>query len=386
MTEKIFSPCLALFFAFLGGAAGQEPFFRARIAPLCGPQTQTVLYINVERVDLVPILAKGSAFAADIIDSFVTEPDKAAQMKISVPLFLAGYISPVSLFFDELKKNRLGALYVVDEPQNRFIAIACGERTSDELLAVREKLNGLKNIGLPIRRTFVRHEFLIAPLFDRSLTDEDFKNQVRARFAETIQAPNDQFDEIFAQNPDSALTLAHISAPESKERLDDLAADFTASADFGGDDRTKEFAALCAKFLPQAAGAFDRAILSIPADWSALDVTLETDSKESAAAFAADFNEFRREIVRFIGAGTEEKHQKGASLYDALLEKLTPVADGKTVLWRFDSSFAETVRPIALELFRLSVTGPGPVNVTQPMNPATTPEVHSVPPCNDPSF
>lgn len=325
------------------------------------------------------MIAKGSAFAAEMIDSFVTEPEKVAQMKITVPLFLAGYISPVSLFFDELKKNRLGAFYLVDEPQNRFIAIACGERSAEELLPVREKLNGLKNLGLPIRRTFVRHGFLIAPLYDPSLTDEDFKILIRARFAEANKAPNGQFDEIFAQNPDAVLTLARINDAESKQRFSDWAADFTASAD-SGDDRAKEFAALCVKFFPNTLGAFDRAILTVPADFSALNVALQTDSPESAARFVSNFNDFRGEMIRFIGTGTEEKHQKGASLYDALLEKLTPKADGKTVLWRFDGAWTEAVQPIAAQLFRLSVAGPGPVNISQPADPAAVPETDPVKP------
>lgn len=379
MSKKIFCPCWGLFFAFLGAISAQEPFFRAPVAPLCGPQTQTALYIDVEKVDLVPMIAKGSAFAAEMIDSFVTEPEKAAQMKITVPLFLAGYISPVSLFFDELKKNRLGAFYLVDEQQNRFIAIACGERSAEELLPVREKLNGLKNLGLPIRRTFVRHGFLIAPLYDPSLTDEDFKILIRARFAEANKAPNGQFDEIFAQNPDAVLTLARINDAESKQRFSDWAADFTASAD-SGDDRAKEFAALCAKFFPNTLGAFDRAILTVPADFSALNVALQTDSPESAARFISNFNDFRGEMIRFIGTGTEEKHQKGASLYDALLEKLTPKADGKTVLWRFDGAWTEAVQPIAAQLFRLSVAGPGPVNISQPADPAAVPETDPVKP------
>lgn len=338
----------------------EQPFYHAPCAPLCTSKTKTVVSVDIEKAVLTPLVTKLSVLVGEGIDAFIPNQEEALKAKITVPLLLAGYVSPISRVMDEMKRTKLGSLYIIDEgvindTPCRFVAVATGERTAEELRPLREALLGLKNLGVPVRLTFVRHGFLIAPLADVQISDEALKAQLQARFTEQNPTPNGRFDALFTQKPDSVLTLVRLNDAESKRNFADSLTALSASSVGERDERAKEFAALCEAFFPEAAAHLESVILSVSADWSVCTAALETDSPESAAALEARFKDFCQKIVAFVASGAEEKHQKGAPLYDALFTHLTPTLEGRSLLWTFDSAFADAVTPILWQIGRLSV-------------------------------
>ena len=309
-------------------------------------KTSALICFNVEKLDLGALTQKIVGFISTAVDQVMGKNDQAAQIKMMVPLMLGSYLTGLSPLVDAMKAEKISELYYIFTPESEnespgFIAIPVGDRSKESLQPLEQNLLNLKNLGLPIRRVFVRHGFLFAPFANAFVSDNQFKEYLRARFKTLTPFENRAFGEFLDQAPDAAVCAVYVNTPAVKtkllEMIDEYIEENTAHFAESHHEQTTDHKESLYLFMEN----FDGGLAAIRNDFSGIDATVQFESADTAKKIPDAWNKFKNALASFSAESNPEAPKESSDLIGRAIDLLAPTIAENSARWTFDKAFAD---------------------------------------------
>lgn len=320
-------------------------------------QTTAILRIDAERTDLSLLLRSMSDWSGQWIDAVMADKKAAAQYKTMVSLFLAGYATNYTLFFDALRSEKIADCYLFFENgapsvSPGFLAVALGGRSKEQMADIRQKLANLRSAGLPIRQNFIRHGYLFAPLVYSNVSDEDYRAYVKTRFSE-LSAPVDSgFGAFFASSADP-MKLMFVNSATLQENFARQMEQLVESTAEQNDSAAQTTAELFAETLPKLFEATQSATVTVDSKFDALTISVLMRSETEASAFGETLDRLRTQLTQTAASSDPKVGAEAAALTARAVDLLKPSVSGQTLLWQVDYIFFQAVKSMYVDYITL---------------------------------
>ncbi|MBR4832821.1 MAG: hypothetical protein IKU86_00605 [Thermoguttaceae bacterium] len=353
-------------FGFVAAANAQTA-----VAPLVTKDATTIVRVDLTQIDGSRLSQTAQKVAVAAIDYFVSDADKAQELKNAAPLvgmFAAQY---ADLFVSPLKEAGVADFYVIvdkavdaENPAYPYVAIpisGLSKEETDEIRDALKTLNGQLNGALKYR--FARFGFMIVPMIPETVDADEAKAYVKARFSKIDKADDAVFAEGFAKLETgavvSAVGIATEADPAAQAQVDEALATLGADAPEGLADFVRQSLAHNEKLVELTRyGAWKL-------DLNALEIVgiVETKSAQAAQDYLALVDQVKKETTAFVEKTLDaklaelegEENVPSKEEVDPLKNGLKDVvdaclgalkADGATLTWKLDEQFFVDAKPV----------------------------------------